>query len=95
MTTASLTLLGSLVLMVVAVVGAWKALDSQTETHGVKRGLLILTVFGGGFLVLVTAIILTARGACYLLDCRGYVETQQAAKEAAAPADSPAAPPLR
>ncbi len=80
---ASFTLLAFLVLMAIAIVGAWKALESGTETGGAKRGLLMFTVFGGGFLALTLAIILTARGACAVLDCRGYVESQQAAQEAA------------
>ena len=90
MSMAFFTLLAFLVLMAAAIVGAWRTLESDSETSGAKRGLLMFTVFGGGFLALTLAIILTARGACALLDCRGYVESQQAAPPAA---QLPGAPP--
>ncbi|MEO2167236.1 MAG: hypothetical protein ABGY42_03790 [bacterium] len=88
MDNSALTLIGSLVLMIIAAVAAWRALDMKTTEGGPRKGLLVAVVFIGGFFALATAIVLTARGACSLLDCRGYVETQTAVKEAARAADT-------
>jgi formate hydrogenlyase subunit 3/multisubunit Na+/H+ antiporter MnhD subunit len=88
MDSSALTLVGSLLLMVVAAVGAWRALDTQTTDRGLRKGLLVAVVFVAGFLALAVAIVLTARGGCSLLDCRGYLETQHTAKEAARAAET-------
>lgn len=87
MDNSALTLIGSLVLMIIAAVGAWHALDLQTTEGRPRKGLLVAVVFVGGFLALATAIVLTARISCSLLDCRGYVDTQNAAKETARAAE--------
>ena len=81
MTNSALILALALVAMVAAVTAAWRSLEASRVSGTPRRGSLILIVFLGCFLGLGTAILLTARGACALLDCPSYLETQKALQE--------------
>ena len=90
MSSSALILILALVGILMAVVAAWRQLEASRLAGEPRKGILVLVVFLGGFLGLGTAVILTARGACTLLDCRGYLESQKAIQEAERPdANSP------
>ena len=90
MSSSALILILALVGILMAVVAAWRQLEASRLAGEPRKGILVLVVFLGGFLGLGTAVILTARGACTLLDCRGYLESQKAIQEAEGPdANSP------
>lgn len=91
MDSSALTLLASVVLMAIAVLGAWRALDQASERRGAGKIALMGMLLVGGVFILFTSIILTARGACALLDCRGYLEAQQAVSDVAPPPPLPPA----
>ena len=81
MSSSAIILLLVLVLIIASVVAAWRKLEASRLADEPRKGILVLIVFLGGFLGLGTAVILTARGACSLLDCRGYLETQRSIQE--------------
>ena len=92
MSGSALVLILVLVGIVMAVVAAWRQLEASRLAGEPRKGLLVLVVFLGGFLGLGPAVILTARGACTLLDCRGYLESQKAIQEAERPNENTLAP---
>ena len=92
MTSSALILVLALVTIIVAVVAAWRQLEASRLSGKPRKGALVLVVFLGSFLGLGTAVILTARGACTLLDCRGYLEDQKSIQEAARRATDSAQP---
>ncbi|MDG2010409.1 MAG: hypothetical protein P8K76_11550 [Candidatus Binatia bacterium] len=83
MTSSALILALALVAIVIAVVASWRQLEASRLAGKPRKGLLVLVVFLGSFLGLGTAVILTARGACTLLDCRSYLEEQKTIQDAA------------
>ncbi len=88
MTGSALILAVALVGIAIAVIAAWRNLEASRIADKPRKGVLVLVVFLGSFLGLGAAVILTARGACTLLDCRGYLETQKSIQEANRPEDS-------
>ena len=92
MSVSAVILILVLVGIVMAVVAAWRQLEASRLAGEPRKGFLVLVVFLGSFLGLGTAVILTARGACTLLDCRGYLENQKALQEAERPNQNTPAP---
>ena len=92
MSSSAVVLILALVGIVMAVVAAWRQLEASRLAGEPRKGILVLVVFLGSFLGLGTAVILTARGACTLLDCRGYLENQKAVQDAARQSEEIPAP---
>jgi hypothetical protein len=82
MSSSAFILILVLVGIVAAVVTAWRQLEASRLAGEPRKGILVVVVFLGAFLGLGTAVILTARGACTVLDCRGYLEEQKSIQEA-------------